>query len=126
MLAHLDEDNERRREVADAYNVRLAGSTFALPSPAADTRHVYHQYVIRSPRRDDLRAFLAERGVNTLVHYPVPVHLQPAYQGRLALAPGGLPVTEQICGEILSLPMHPHLTDEQVQAVCDALLAFDT
>jgi dTDP-4-amino-4,6-dideoxygalactose transaminase len=125
MLRHLDEDNARRSQIAGAYASRLAGGRLALPQPAAGSRHVYHQYVVRSARRDDLRAFLAERGVNTLVHYPVPVHLQPAYKGRLALAPGGLPVTERVCNEIVSLPMHPHLTDEQVEAVCAALLAFD-
>jgi dTDP-4-amino-4,6-dideoxygalactose transaminase len=125
MLRHLDDDNTRRRQIADIYSTRLAGCGFVLPHPLAGTRHVYHQYVIRSPRRDDLRAFLAERGVNTLVHYPAPVHLQPAYKGRLALAPGGLPVTELLCDEIVSLPMHPHLTDEQVEAVCEELLAFD-
>jgi dTDP-4-amino-4,6-dideoxygalactose transaminase len=124
MLRHLEADNERRRRIAGRYASGLAGSAFTLPAPIEGTRHVYHQYVIRSPRRDLLRAFLAERGVNTLVHYPVPVHLQPAYQGRIALAPGGLPVTERVCNEILSLPLHPRLTDAEVDAVCEALLAF--
>jgi dTDP-4-amino-4,6-dideoxygalactose transaminase len=124
MLRHLDADNARRRELADAYTSRLAGSAFVLPAPVAGTKHVFHQYVIRSPRRDQLRAFLSEKGVNTLIHYPVPVHLQPAYQGRITLAPNGLPVTERICDEILSLPMHPQLGDAEVEAVCEALLAF--
>jgi dTDP-4-amino-4,6-dideoxygalactose transaminase len=124
MLRHLDAGNERRREIAAIYGARLANSDLVLPTPFEGTRHVYHQYVVRSPRRDDLRAFLAERGVNTLVHYPAPVHLQPAYSGRIALAPGGLPVSERVCDEILSLPMHPQLSDADVVAVCEALLAF--
>ncbi len=125
MLRHLDAGNERRRQIAAAYTSRLSGSACVLPQPIEGTHHVYHQYVIRSPRRDQLRALLAEKGVNTLVHYPAPVHLQPAYQGRIALAPGGLPVTKRVCNEILSLPMHPQLSDGDVEAVCEALLSFE-
>ena len=126
MLRHLDQDNERRREIAEAYSSRLARSSYVLPRPPAETRHVYHQYVIRTPKRDQLRAYLSERGVNTLVHYPVPVHQQPAYQGRLAVAPGGLPVSETVCDQILSLPMHAQLSDADVDTVCEALLKFDS
>jgi dTDP-4-amino-4,6-dideoxygalactose transaminase len=124
MLRHLDTDNARRAEIARVYSSRLASSAYVLPQPADGTSHVYHQYVIRTPRRDELRAFLAEHGVNSLVHYPAPVHLQPAYAGRIATAPGGLPVSERVCDEILSLPMHPQLSDADVEAVCEALLAF--
>jgi dTDP-4-amino-4,6-dideoxygalactose transaminase len=125
MLRHLDADNARRREIAGQYTSRLAGSRYVLPVAVESTSHVYHQYVIRSTERDRLRAFLAERGVNTLVHYPVPVHIQPAYANRLTLSPGGLPVTERVCEEILSLPLHPQLSDADVSTVCEMLLAFE-
>ena len=124
-LRHLDEENERRRAIAALYDEALAASPYVLPLETGGTRHVYHQYVIRSPERDGLRRYLSERGVNSLIHYPFAVHEQPAYQGLVALAPGGLPVTERTCREILSLPMHPHLTNAQVEEVCEALLAFD-
>jgi dTDP-4-amino-4,6-dideoxygalactose transaminase len=125
-LRYLDEENLRRRRIAATYDERLAKTAFRLPTAAPDTSHVYHQYVIRSPDRDAIRARLAERGVNTLIHYPLPVHQQPAYAGRLATAPGGLPVTEVVCREILSIPVQPELTDEEVNAVCDALLEVDS
>jgi dTDP-4-amino-4,6-dideoxygalactose transaminase len=123
-LRYLDEENERRRQIALAYRVALEGSEFTLPVEQPGAHHVYHLFVIRTPHRDKLQAYLSERGVLTLVHYPQPVHLQPAYRERVPVAPGGLPVTEQVCGEILSLPMHPYLSDEDVEEVCDALLSF--
>jgi dTDP-4-amino-4,6-dideoxygalactose transaminase len=125
-LRYLDEENLRRRRIAATYDERLAKASHRLPASAPDMSHVYHQYVIRAPDRDALRARLAERGVNTLIHYPLAVHQQPAYAGRLAMAPGGLPVTEAACQEILSIPVQPELTDEEVNAVCDALLAVDS
>ena len=124
LLPHLDADNARRREIASQYSRLLARGPFVLPEEAHGARHVYHQYVIRSGHRDALRAHAAERGVGTLIHYPVPVHLQPAYAGRVATDPHGLPVTERLCREILSLPMHPGLLDEEVSGVCEAMLAF--
>jgi dTDP-4-amino-4,6-dideoxygalactose transaminase len=125
MLRHLDEDNARRRQIAAAYDTALAGTSLVLPRPPEGSLHVYHQYVVRSPQRDPLRSFLSDQGINTLIHYPVPVHMQPAYQGRITTAPGGLPITERICSEILSLPMHPQLGDDDVAAVCDALRRFE-
>jgi dTDP-4-amino-4,6-dideoxygalactose transaminase len=124
-LRYLDAENDRRRAIAAAYNKALRSSSFGLPAEMHGTKHIYHQYVIRARDRDALQSFLSKRGVITLVHYPQPVHLQPAYRERVALAPGGLPVTEKIRDEILSLPMHPYLTDDLVSAVCDALMAFD-
>jgi dTDP-4-amino-4,6-dideoxygalactose transaminase len=125
-LRYLDMENLRRRHIAAAYDERLAKTSYRLPASAPDMSHVYHQYVIRTPDRDALRARLAERGVNTLIHYPLAVHQQPAYAGRLATTPGGLPVTEAVCRQILSIPVQPELTDEEVNAVCDALLAVDS
>lgn len=115
-LKYLDADNEKRVALADRYDRGLAGLPLMLPVRRARARHVFHLYVIRSERRDDLRAFLGSRGVGTGVHYPVPVHLQPAYQGRLASSP--LPHTERAVQEILSLPLYPELSPEAVDTVC--------
>ena len=123
-LGYLDAENERRREIARAYGHSLAETDLVLPTEREGARHVYHLYVIRTSLREQLQAHLAERGIMTLIHYPVPVHQQPAYEGRVPVAPDGLPVTEQLRHEILSLPMHPYLSDEQVEAVCEALKSF--
>jgi dTDP-4-amino-4,6-dideoxygalactose transaminase len=122
-LRHLEAWNERRRRLATLYADGLAESGVVLPHELEDVTHVYHLYVVRHPRRDDLRAFLHERGIGTLVHYPVPVHLQPAYHD-LGYAAGDLPVTESAAREVLSLPMYPELRDGEVAVVSEALLAF--
>ena len=108
-LPHLDADNEARRALAAVYDSRLRGGGVELPSSAPGCEHVYHQYVIRTPGRDALRACLRDLGIGTLVHYPVPVHHQPAYRGRRT-GPGGLPNTESLAAGILSLPMFPELS----------------
>ena len=117
-LARLDRDNERRRSVADAYDKALPAGAPARPP---GRHHVFHQYVIRRPDRDRVRERLRAEGVGTAIHYPVPVHRQPAYAGRVALGPAGCRTTERIAGEILSLPMHPHLTEAELARVCAAL-----
>jgi dTDP-4-amino-4,6-dideoxygalactose transaminase len=116
-LRHLDVDNARRRQVAREYGEALSSTPLRLPRARAGADHVYHQYVVRADRRDALRDFLAAEGVGTLVHYPVPVHLQPAYRGRVPEGEGGLAHTEQICREVLSLPMGPHLAEANVRDV---------
>jgi dTDP-4-amino-4,6-dideoxygalactose transaminase len=88
-----------------------------IQSSGTGASHAYHQYVVRSDRRDDLRSFLKANGVGTLIHYPVPVHLQPAYQGRVLPDRAGLPETETICRRFLRLPMHTQLTDAEVKDV---------
>jgi len=120
-LRRLDSENERRRELAAAYDAALSGSDVELPQRADEVVHVYHQYVIRSAHRDSLRAWLREQGVGTLVHYPVPVHLQPAYQGRVRH--GSLARTEDAAREVLSLPMFPELSLEQVRMASHLILA---
>lgn len=122
-LRFLEQDNGKRQEVARRYDSMLSGSSLVLPRTQPGHTHVYHQYVIRTPHRDALKQFLARSSVGSLIHYPVPIHLQPAYRDGL-LAPGGLPQTEQICGEILSLPIHPHLTIDQVNRVGNAILSW--
>ncbi|MBC7227095.1 MAG: DegT/DnrJ/EryC1/StrS family aminotransferase [Thermoflexales bacterium] len=122
-LRHLESWNERRRQIAALYAeylTELAGQGLVLPGEPEDSWHVYHLYVVRHPRRDALQAFLRERGIGTLVHYPVPVHLQPAY-ADLGYPAGSLPVSETLAREVLSLPMYPELTDEEVRQVAEAV-----
>jgi dTDP-4-amino-4,6-dideoxygalactose transaminase len=121
-LRHLDRENARRRELARLYDARLANAPLVLPRARAGAEHVYHLYAVLSRHRDDLQAFLKAQGVGTAVHYPVPVHLQPAYRDRLG--GGRLPETERVCRETLSLPMHPQLTDEQAEHVCEQALRW--
>jgi len=120
-LSHLDEDNGRRQRIARAYDAGLAGTALGLP--AGSPGHVYHQYVVRGSGRDDLMAHLRRRGVGTLIHYPVPVHLQPAYRDRVPLSARGLAVSESAAREVLSLPLYPQLADGDVQQVIDAVRA---
>ncbi|ULA60223.1 MAG: Erythromycin biosynthesis sensory transduction protein EryC1 [Nitrospira sp.] len=122
-LRFLGQDNVKRQEVASQYDSMLSGSSLIIPRTHPGYTHVYHQYVIRTPRRDALKQFLARSSVGSLIHYPVPVHLQPAYRDCL-LAPGGLPETERISGEILSLPIHPHLTADEVRRVGNVILSW--
>src|SRR5262249_55898453 len=92
-LPHLDADNDARRRIADAYRSGLSGLGLELPQERDGNRHVYHLYVVRSPRRDALADRLRERNIHAGIHYPLPVHLQPAYKGRVRSA-GPLAVTE--------------------------------
>lgn len=122
-LRFLDNDNAQRREIALRYDTMLSGCQIELPYCRSGVTHVYHQYVIRTTERDALRSYLAMQSVGTLIHYPVPVHQQPAYAGRLI---GGrdLTETERACREIISLPMHPHLSIDQVRRVGDSILSW--
>lgn len=117
LLPHLDADNRTRREVAARYDQELAGHGLVLPpSPPPHAAHAYHQYVVRTSQRDELAATLREAGIGTAVLYPVPVHLQPAYQGRVETY-DDLPATVRLREELLCLPMGPHLTDADVDHV---------
>lgn len=127
-LRQLDAENDRRRAIARLYDARLAGAAVVRPAERPGCRHVYHQYVVRLAGRDEVRRRLDGEGIPTMIHYPLPVHLQPAYRdpasGRpigIHIGPGGLPVTERICREIVSLPMHPQLTDGEADRVGAAL-----
>jgi len=117
-LRSLDRENARRREIARQYDAALAG---IVRTPAPHEGHVYHQYVIRTPERDRVQQSLRDAGIASLIHYPIPIHEQPAYRGRVILPPGGLPVTERAAREILSLPMFPELTEQEVQRVIGAI-----
>jgi dTDP-4-amino-4,6-dideoxygalactose transaminase len=120
-LPLLAEGNLRRNRIAAAYDEALARTRIAPPTRRRGAGHVFHQYVITSPDRDALAARLRQAGVATGVHYPVPVHLQGAYRGRVATGPAGCAETEMASREILSLPIYPELSDAQVETVCAAL-----
>lgn len=122
-LCHLDEDNARRRAIARRYDGLLGATDLVLPVTRAGSTHVFHQYVVRTPRRDDLRAHLRELEIGSLIHYPAAVHQQPAYAERLP-AVDRFDRTPRIVNEILSLPMYPELTDSQVDTVADAVLSW--
>jgi dTDP-4-amino-4,6-dideoxygalactose transaminase len=120
-LRHLDAHNDRRREIASAYTRLLRGvGTPRLCPDATAIQHVFHLYVVRHGRRDELRAALHRRGIAPQVHYPIPVHLQQAYSD-LGYVRGRLPITEQAADEILSLPLYIGLSDEQVATVAREL-----
>jgi dTDP-4-amino-4,6-dideoxygalactose transaminase len=126
-LNRLEEDNQRRMRIARMYQEELRRiPDLALPSSTPGTTHVYHQYVVRCTEpsvRNRLMAHLSTEGIQTAVHYPVPVHLQPAYADRLARFLE-LPATEDVCPRILSLPLFPELTDEEVGRVAKAIETF--
>ena len=124
-LPYLGAWNAARIDAARRYDARLAGSSVETPEPGPAGEHVYQQYVVRTPRRDALRIHLATRGIATAIHYPTPIHLQPAYAAT-EHRPGTLPYTEAAVRDILSLPMHPGITIEEIDAVCDAIQEFET
>jgi dTDP-4-amino-4,6-dideoxygalactose transaminase len=117
-LGRLDVWTQRRIELATRYRDLLNGTELRLTGVAPLARHVYHLFVVRVADRDNIRTELARRGIQTGVHYPVPCHLQPPLQ-RFADRP--LPVAEQAAGQLLSLPVFPHMTNGQVDLVCEAL-----
>lgn len=118
MLGDLEAGNRRRVAIARCYRQAITAPGVTLPEEVAG--HVYHQYVLRTPRRDALRDHLAREAIGTAIHYPLPVHLMPAYRGRL---PGHdrLPQSEALVGTILSLPMFPELTDRQVSRIIEVI-----
>lgn len=123
-LQYLDQENAQRRQLGEIYNSCLADTDLVLPKVGQDVETVYHQYVVKSAERDNLRDFLKDNAVGTLIHYPVPVHRQPAYQNRVAIGSGGLQVTEKVVGEILSLPMYPQMINAQAQQVADLIVRW--
>lgn len=122
-LRHLAEWTSARQRVAAQYDQLLADLPVTTPYRSPEATHVYHQYTIRAPRRDELQAFLQERGIGTMVYYPVPLHLQPMY-AHLGVPEGSLPEAERAAKEVLSLPIYPELTEEQVQTVAEAIREF--
>ena len=124
-LPYLAEWDELRRQHAALYNKLLRGLRVVRPLECPENRHVYHLYVIRAPRRDELQAWLKSQGVSTGIHYPVPIHLQNA-MSFLGYKAGDLPATERVVNEILSLPMYAELTDDEIEFVADSIKTFYT
>lgn len=122
-LRHLDDWNAARRQVARQYDLRLSDLIIIIPSTPEWAEHIYHLYVIRAENRDALQKYLNQAGIASGLHYPIPIHLQPAYQ-ELGYQEGDFPITEQYAKEILSLPMYPELTTDAVDYVADTIKAF--
>jgi dTDP-4-amino-4,6-dideoxygalactose transaminase len=118
-LRHLDEWNAKRRRIADAYREQLTDRGITLPAVHENAEPVWHLFVIRIGERERLQSLLKEEGIATGIHYPVPLHEQPAYEDRRASY--SLPVTERAAQEVLSLPMYAELTQEQIEAVCNTV-----
>ncbi len=118
-LKYLDVENKRRREIARLYDMTLKNKGLILPQPSSSVYHVYHQYVVRSPIRDEIKMRLEKNGVGTLIHYPRAVHQQPAYRKTPILVP--LKKTEKLVSEILSLPMYPELSDSDILYISSCL-----
>jgi dTDP-4-amino-4,6-dideoxygalactose transaminase len=126
-LSHLDDWTDRKRELARRYDALFddsgLGNDGSVKTPRAPDDHVFHQYVIRTPRRNDLRSHLAEEGIGTAVYYPLPLHLQPCFRD-LGYARGDFPVAERAAEENLALPLYPTLTKEQQALVVSSIAAF--
>jgi dTDP-4-amino-4,6-dideoxygalactose transaminase len=120
-LGYLDSWNERRRTRAAKYRELLSDSGLVLPTEMPYARHVYHLYVVQAEDREFLREQLTKLGIETGLHYPIPLHLQEAY-ASLGYRPGDFPVAERLARRILSFPMHPYLTDEEIEYVASAIL----
>ncbi|MGH8100147.1 MAG: DegT/DnrJ/EryC1/StrS family aminotransferase, partial [Chthoniobacterales bacterium] len=120
-LRHLDRGNDLRRQHAQRYNAELQGiDGIVTPREASYARHIYHVYTLRVQERDELMSILRQRGIQTAIHYPVPIHLQPAYE-MLGHGKGDFPVSEKITREFISLPMFPELTNSQIDIVVNAV-----
>ncbi len=122
-LQTLEEDNIRRQELARRYDARLQDTPLTLPACRAGCEHVYHLYVVRAAQRDALQAHLKNRDIGALIHYPVPIHRQPAYAGRLE-GYRNLEETEKAARDVLSLPMYPELGFDEQDRVIEAILDF--
>ena len=116
----------RRRDIAQLYDKCLSATRLNLPLSRPGASHVYYQFVVRSRGRDELKEFLKNNNIGTQVHYPIPVHLQHAYKERIGVDHGELVHTEQICREILSLPLQPYLSDAQVVRIADLIVRWDS
>lgn len=121
-LPHLDKENQRRQAIAARYVREVSNPLLVLPEiPKDAAEHVWHLFVLRCTERQRLQEYLTEKGIQTLIHYPIPPHQQKAYAGQFS---GTFPITEQMAQEVLSLPISPVLTNEEVGTVIDALNKF--
>jgi dTDP-4-amino-4,6-dideoxygalactose transaminase len=122
-LGHLDQWNEERRKKAKIYTEGLSASGVVCPSENKGVRHVYHLYTIKTKKRDSLQAFLKRKGIETLIHYPIPIHFQKAYQ-ELRYGRKDLPLTTQWSRKILSLPFFPEIVRREMEEVVEGIRSF--
>jgi dTDP-4-amino-4,6-dideoxygalactose transaminase len=122
-LAYLDEWTAARRRLAARYSALLKDTALILPYVAAQAEPAWHLYVVRTPQRDALLEHLQQHGIGAGVHYPVPLHLQPAY-ADLGYLRGALPVSEEVADTCLSLPLYPEMTEAQQDRVVEVIEAF--
>jgi dTDP-4-amino-4,6-dideoxygalactose transaminase len=120
-LKYLDQWNDERRRKALIYKNLLEGSGVHPPIEKKGIKHIYHLFVIRSKKRNSLQAFLKEKGIETLIHYPVPIHLQQAFKD-LNYGRGDLSLTEQYSKEILSFPFFPEMTESEIEEVVNTII----
>ena len=124
-LPHLDRWNERRREIAARYLAEINNPVITLPPATNDEyEHIYHVFVIRCDKRDELEKYLADYGIGTVKHYPIPMHMQEAY-ADLNIPEGSLPIAEKISATVLSIPMYYGMTEEEVSYVIEKINAFE-
>ncbi|UOE38501.1 DegT/DnrJ/EryC1/StrS family aminotransferase [Chryseobacterium oryzae] len=122
-LKYIDQENNKRRQIAERYSKEIINSKIILPeTKEGNLEHVWHLYVIRSSERDRLQKYLAEKGIQTLIHYPIPPHLQKCYEEYSEFK---FPITEQLSAEVLSLPISPVLDEESVEYIINALNSFN-
>lgn len=120
-LPYLNRWNERRRRIANMYHNRFQELPVVLPLEMENNYHVYHIYAIQTPKRDALREYLEQQGVQTLIHYPIPVHQQEAYRVSAEVS---LPITESVAKRILSLPIYSQMREDEVVRVIEAVKRF--
>jgi dTDP-4-amino-4,6-dideoxygalactose transaminase len=118
-LRYLDDWNEKRRKNAGLYTELLSDCEIVTPLEKENVKHVYHLYVIAHSERDNLQQHLLRKGVQTFIHYPIPLHMQKAYRTNVKL-----PITEKLCGEILSLPMHPWIEKDEIVAISEYIIQY--
>ena len=123
-LKHLDNWNKKRREISKLYNKFLKNTKVITPTEKKYAKHIYHLYVIRCKNRDKLQKYFFKKGIQTIIHYPIPVHLQKSYQ-NIKYKKNSLTITEKCANEILSLPMHPYLTERKIKFIAKTLYEYE-
>ena len=119
----MDEWNRFRIELASKYKNGIQNEHLVLPNENLDRDHVYHLFVLRTDRRNDLEMYLNSKGIATTIHYPIPIHLQEAYKS-LNIKKGSLPIAEQISETVISIPMYYGMEEERIQYIIDSLNTF--
>jgi dTDP-4-amino-4,6-dideoxygalactose transaminase len=122
-LKYLDQQNQKRQDIADKYNA-IENPSIKKPIVGSNRSHVYHLYVVRTKERDKLKNFLASRGIQTLIHYPIPIHMQKTYQFSL-MRNLSLSNTEQLANEVVSIPLYPQLTSQEIKLIINAMNDFE-